>query len=82
MARHRQLMALRQQGCEIGGFAQLFWSLTLGLGYNDETLKDFLNICLDDSLSQWEMEETQDPGLLGLRKVSPSSKLLGNTRSV
>ncbi len=56
LARFRQLMALRQQGSEIGGFAQLFWSLALGLGYNDEALKEFLNICLDDSLFQEEME--------------------------
>ncbi len=56
LARFRQLMALRQKGSEIGGFAQLFWSLALGLGYNDEALKEFLNICLDDSLFQEEME--------------------------
>ncbi len=55
-ARFRQFMTLRQQGSEIGGFAQLFWSLALGLGYNDEALKEFLNTYLDDSLFQEEME--------------------------
>ncbi len=56
MARHQTLMALRQQGTEAGGFAQTFWTLAVGLDYNDSVLKDFFNVCLDDPLPQWEME--------------------------
>ncbi len=56
MAQCRTLMALRQQGMEVGGFSQILWSLALGLEYNDGALKDFFNACLDDPRSHWEME--------------------------
>ncbi len=55
-AQHQRLMALRQQGMEVGGFAQTFWTLTVGLDYNESVLKDFFNVCLDDPLPQWEIE--------------------------
>ncbi len=55
-AQHQRLMALRQQGTEVGGFAQTFWTSTVGLDYNESVLKDFFNVCLDDPLPQWEME--------------------------
>ncbi len=55
-AQHQRLMALRQQGTEVGGFVQTFWTSTLGLYYNESVLKDFFNVCLDDPLPQWEME--------------------------
>ncbi len=56
MARHQKLMALHQQGTEAGGFAQTFWTLAVGLNYDESVLKDFFNVCLDDPLPQWEME--------------------------
>ncbi len=49
-AQHQRLMALRQQGTEVGGFAQTFWTLTVGLDYNESVLKDLFNVCLDDPL--------------------------------
>ncbi len=55
-AQHQRLMALRQQGTEVGGFAQTFWTSPVGLNYNESVLKDFFNVCLDDPLPQWEME--------------------------
>ncbi|XP_016335405.1 uncharacterized protein LOC107683868, partial [Sinocyclocheilus anshuiensis] len=56
MDRYRTLMARRQQGMEVGGFAQTFWMLAVGLNYNEAALKDLLNICLDNPLPQWEVE--------------------------
>ncbi len=55
-AHHQKLMALRQQGTEAGVFAQTFWTLAVGLNYNESALKDLFNVCLDDPLPQWEME--------------------------
>ncbi len=55
-ARHHALMALRQQGMQVGGFAQTFWMFSVGLNYNEAALKSFFNVCLDDPLPQWEME--------------------------
>ncbi|XP_016370131.1 uncharacterized protein LOC107709969 [Sinocyclocheilus rhinocerous] len=49
-------MAWRQEGMEVGGFAQTFWTLAVGLNYNDAALKDLLNICLDNPLPQWEVK--------------------------
>ncbi len=56
MAQHQKLMALRQQGTEVGSFAQTFWTSTVGLDYNESVLKDLFNVCQDDPLPQWEME--------------------------
>lgn len=56
MARLLALMALRQQGMEVGGFAQTFWTIAVGLNYNETALKDLFNVCLDDPLPQWEKE--------------------------
>ncbi len=39
-AQHQRLMALRQQGMEVGGFAQTFWTSTVGLDYNESVLND------------------------------------------
>ncbi len=55
-AQHKALMALRQQGMQVGGFAQTFWTFLVGLNYNEAALKSFFNVCLDDPLPQWEME--------------------------
>ena len=54
--RFRNLTTLRQRGSEVGGLAQLFWTMAVGMGYNDAALKDFFNNCLDDPLPQWEMK--------------------------
>ena len=54
--RVRNLTTLHQEGREVGGLAQLFWTLAVGLGYNDAALKDWFNNCLDDPLPQWEMK--------------------------
>ncbi|ROL53595.1 hypothetical protein DPX16_4367 [Anabarilius grahami] len=59
MARLRALMALRQEGWEVGCFAQTFWTMAVGLDYNDAALKEIFNRCLDDPLPQWEMEGLQ-----------------------
>ncbi len=53
---HQKLMALRQQGQRQEFFAQTFWTLAVGLNYNESALKDLFNVCLDDPLPQWEME--------------------------
>ncbi|ROI16091.1 hypothetical protein DPX16_7144 [Anabarilius grahami] len=52
----RAVRALRQEGWEVGSFAKVFWTMAVGLGYNDAALKDFFNFCLDDPLPQCEME--------------------------
>ncbi len=49
--------SLRQQGREVGSFAQFFWTMARGLEYPDSTLKEAFNLCLDDPLPQWEMEQ-------------------------
>uniref|UniRef100_A0A671NDI0 Uncharacterized protein n=1 Tax=Sinocyclocheilus anshuiensis TaxID=1608454 RepID=A0A671NDI0_9TELE len=33
-----------------------FWTLAVGLNYNEAALKDLLNVCLDDPVPQWEQE--------------------------
>ena len=54
--RLRNLTTLRQRGREVGDLAQAFWTMAVGLGYNDEALKDLFNDCLDDPLPRWEMK--------------------------
>ena len=56
LARHCSLTALRQDGLGVGGFAQMFWTWSRGLDYNDAALKDIFNSCLDDPLPAWEMD--------------------------
>ena len=41
--RFQNLTTLRQKGSEVGGLAQLFWTMAVGLGYNDAALKDLFN---------------------------------------
>ncbi len=41
----------------MGSFAQFFWTMARGLEYPDSTLKEAFNLCLDDPLPQWEMEQ-------------------------
>ncbi len=57
LARQRGLGSLRQQGLEVRPFAQFFWTMSRGLEYQDAALKDFFNLCLDNLLPQWEMEQ-------------------------
>ncbi len=57
LARQRGLGALRQQGREVRAFAQFFWTMSRGLDYQDAALKDIFNLCLDNPLPQWEMEQ-------------------------
>ncbi|XP_026110317.1 cell wall adhesin EAP1-like [Carassius auratus] len=57
LARQQGLGALRQQGQEVRAFAQFFWTMSRGLEYQDAALKDVFNLCLDDPLPQWEMEQ-------------------------
>ncbi|ROI93621.1 hypothetical protein DPX16_3291 [Anabarilius grahami] len=54
------VMALRQEGEEVGCVAKVFWTMAVGLRYNDAALKDTFNCCLDDPLPQCEMEGLQD----------------------
>ncbi|KAL0186580.1 hypothetical protein M9458_018250, partial [Cirrhinus mrigala] len=56
LARQQGLAALRQQGWEIGAFTQFFWMMSRGLDYDDTTLKEIFNSCLDDPVPKWEME--------------------------
>ncbi|KAI2666338.1 Muscle M-line assembly protein unc-89 [Labeo rohita] len=53
----RAVASLRQQGQEVGSFAQFFWTMARGLEYPDSTLKEAFNLCLDDPLPPWEMEQ-------------------------
>lgn len=48
--RHAHLTALHLQDWAVGDFAQFFWTMSVGLDYDNETLKDIFNACLDDSL--------------------------------
>ncbi len=57
LARQRGLGSLRQQGLEVRAFAQFFWTMSRGLEYQDAALKDIFNLCLDNPLPQWEMEQ-------------------------
>ncbi len=57
LARQRVLGALRQQEREVRAFAQFFWTMSRGLDYQDAALKDIFNLCLDNPLPQWEMEQ-------------------------
>uniref|UniRef100_A0A8C1XAV0 Uncharacterized protein n=1 Tax=Cyprinus carpio TaxID=7962 RepID=A0A8C1XAV0_CYPCA len=50
---------LRQKGSEVGGLAQLFWTMAEGMGYNDEALKDLFNACLDNPVPEWEMNKLE-----------------------
>ncbi|CAM4633500.1 unnamed protein product [Leuciscus chuanchicus] len=49
--------ALRQQGLDVRAFAQTFRTIARGLDYQDLALKNIFNLCLDDPLPQWEMEQ-------------------------
>lgn len=55
-ARHQGLTALCQQGSDVGAFAHMFWTMAMGLDYNDFVLKDLLNSCLDEPLPKCEMD--------------------------
>ncbi|ROL44852.1 hypothetical protein DPX16_22669 [Anabarilius grahami] len=55
-ARHENLTALRQQGMQVGGLAQAFWTLAVELEYNDSKLFKIFNDCLDYPLPSWEIE--------------------------
>ncbi len=57
LARQRGLGSLRQQGLEVRAFAQFFWTMFRGLEYQDAAIKDIFNLCLDNPLPQWEMEQ-------------------------
>ncbi|ROL41057.1 hypothetical protein DPX16_22926 [Anabarilius grahami] len=57
----KNLTALRQQGMEVDGLAQLFWTLN---PYTPSPLPELIEIfngCLDFPLPSWEMEELKDP---------------------
>lgn len=43
-------------GLCVGAFAQFFWTLSVGLNYDNTTLKDIFNYCLDDPPPKWEMD--------------------------
>ncbi len=50
------LADLRQQGMEVGGFAQTFWSLAIGLELCESELSNNFNDCLDNPFPPREME--------------------------
>ncbi|KAI2657438.1 GTP cyclohydrolase 1 [Labeo rohita] len=49
-------MALCQQGMGVGGLAQTFWTLVVGLELGNSELSKIFNDCLDNPLPPWEME--------------------------
>ncbi len=55
-ARLQMLAALRQQGMGVGGLAQTFWTLAVGLELCNSELSKIFNDCLDNPLPPWEME--------------------------
>ncbi len=55
-ARLQMLAALRQQGMGVGGLAQTFWTLAVGLELCNSELSKIFNDCLDNPLPLWEME--------------------------
>ncbi len=57
LARQRGLGSHRQQRLEVRAFAQFFWTMSRGLEYQNAALKDIFNLCLDNPLPQWEMEQ-------------------------
>ncbi len=57
LARQRGLGSYRQQRLEVRAFAQFFWTMSRGLEYQNAALKDIFNLCLDNPLPQWEMEQ-------------------------
>ncbi len=56
------LADLRQQGMQVGGLAQTFWTLAVGLELCNSELSKIFNECLDNPLPPFEMEglETLD----------------------
>jgi len=54
---------------EVGGLAQLFWTLAVGLEYKDSELIEIFNGCLDYPLPSWEMEELKTLGFWGFIDV-------------
>ena len=67
--RLQNLMALHQQGQTVSCLSQTFWTLSRGMNYNDATLKDLFNHCLDDPLPQWEMKGLEILDFGGLRGI-------------
>lgn len=57
LLRLQALMAERQQGLEVGAFAQSFWTLSVGLRLSDYELINIFNQCLDHPLSRKGMED-------------------------
>ncbi|XP_052441436.1 zinc finger protein 32-like [Carassius gibelio] len=52
-----KLTTLRQEGNEVGGVAQVFWTLAGEMGYNDAALKDLFNTGLDNPVPEREMDQ-------------------------
>ncbi len=55
-ARLQMLAALCQQGMGVGGLAQTFWTLAVGLELCNSELSKIFNDCLDNPLPPLEME--------------------------
>ncbi len=55
-ARLRMLADLRQQGMQVGGLAQTFWTLAVGLELCNSELSKIFNECLDNPFPPFEME--------------------------
>ncbi len=56
-ARRQGSITLHQEGLGVGGFALLFWTVVVGLKYDDLELIEFFNNCLDYPLPSCEMGE-------------------------
>ncbi|ROJ29252.1 hypothetical protein DPX16_13696 [Anabarilius grahami] len=84
MDRLENLITLKQRGHQVGGLAQLFWTLAVGLGYNDAALINLFNDCLDNSLPLWEIERLGDLDFWGFvhylecRSRGPAPRQLGH----
>ncbi len=64
-ARRQALAAYCQNGAAISGFAQMFWTLAVGLQFKDSELIQVFNSCLDYPLFSEEMTELKTLGYWG-----------------
>ncbi len=66
--RHQGLTTLCQEGLGVGGFTQLFWTVTVGLKNEDPELIEMFSNCLDYPLLSCEMDELKTLGFWGFIK--------------
>ncbi len=80
-ARRQALAAYRQNGAAISGFAQMFWTLAVGLQFKDSELIQVFNSCLDYPLFSEEMTELKTLGYWGFVDLPQLSFSSGSSNS-